>query len=180
MQIETLKTEEYESVKKLADLSVKISEAKDTFAKLQATETDYLELREKKATEEIQKILDDSSDLLDKTYKNYDEINTFCNVVSSYADFLDEVYGKFQGMVENFNKKNELWSKTIKEQTIQLSDLEKKLTKDSEIIKEKEKMIVKQSKELEKERTHIESQQATLETSYNELKKLEEKLWQTK
>jgi len=39
-------------------------------------------------------------------------------------------------------------------------------------------MIAKQSKELEKERTHIESQQATLETSYNELKKLEEKLCQ--
>jgi len=174
--LEIITKEKMDSIKALADMSVKISDAKATLANLENTETEYLTKREKKAQVQIEKILKDSENLLNKTHKNYEEINTFCNVVSSYVDVLDKVYEKFQKMLTDFNKRNEMWDKKIETQTLKFSALEKQLKQDSETIKIREARIDETNENIKKEKELIESRQSALAISYKQEKDLWEKL----
>jgi len=130
MNTETLTKEKMDSMKSLADMSIKISEAQISFDKLKNTETEYLTKRENKAQLQINKILEDSEEVLKKAHSNYEETNVLYTTVVNYAHILDETYEKFKKMLEDFNKRNEMWDKKIELQTHKLSDLEKKLAQE--------------------------------------------------
>lgn len=172
----TIDTQQMNSMKVLAETAMKISEAKGLLFKLQETETEYLDSREKKAMAKIQKLLVDSQDLLDKTKNNHEEIREYAKTVSSFADFLTETYDKFQGMLQNFNERNELWDQNIKRQTEIIADQRRQVESDEKHVREDEIKLKNYKKELEKEKAQIESRQAALIISYETEKNLWNKL----
>lgn len=173
MEIE-LEQKKMESIRELANVSMKISEAKNLLFKLQEEETDYLVSREKKALEKVNKILEDSRDLLDKTHQNYEEIHKFCQTITEYADFLSETYEKLQGLIQIFNKKNEIWEENAKRQNIELSTQRKLIENDAKTVEERKKRMDEERESIKKEREHLESQQVALAGVY----KLEKDLWE--
>jgi hypothetical protein len=170
MNTEILTKEKFESIKNLADLNVAISETKESFQKLEKTETEYLAEREKKAQANIQKLLDESAELLEKTHHNYEEINTFCNVVSSYKDFLDKNYEQFQKMLAQFEERNELWDTRYEGQVKEFSRQEAIIKQDAEQIKKGKKEIEEANRQIEKDRILLEDRRRTLERSIERLK----------
>jgi len=168
-----LEPQKMQMLKEMADTNVRISDAKNLLFKLQEDETVYLEAREKKAMVKINKVFEDSKDLLDKTYKNYEEIHQFCQKVNEYADFLSETHTKFQKILEVFEKKNELWEKNVKNTNEEIAKQRKIIEQDSKAIKIREERIDEENEKIKKEREHLESQQVALSVAF----KVEKDLW---
>lgn len=173
MNEQILEKENMNSIKALSDVNIKISDAKNLLFKLQEEETEYLVKREEKALEKINKVLNESKDLLDKTHQNYEEIHQFCQVVSGYADFLEEAHEKFKRLLELFNKRNEVWDENAKQQYAEIARQKKILEQDAEAIGTREIKITEAKKEIIREREHLASQQSSLLTAF----KVEKDLW---
>jgi len=171
--METVNKEKMESLRLLAETTIKISEAKNTLQELKSKQEEYLTLREDMAQKHIQKILEESKELLENTHSNYTKVNVFCREVMSYADGLSEMQVGVQNLLETFKNKAIQWEKNAELQTIELSHQKKLVEQDKENLKEWEKRIEKDKKNIEKEKALIESRQKALETSY----KLEKDLW---
>jgi hypothetical protein len=173
MEIQQLEKSRMDAVKELADTSMKISESKNILLKLQEKETEYLIAREEKAINKINKVLEESKDLLDKTQGNYEQIHIFCRTVSEYADFLSEAQGKFQKMLELFEERNKLWEENAQLQYAEIARQRKITEQDTKAIETREKKIEEATKSLQKDREYIESQRASLLAAYS----VEQKLW---
>lgn len=158
------------SLKALADTNLKISEVRTTLIKLEETETEYLEGREKKAVEKIQKVLDESKDLIEKTQNNYAEIHKLCTTVSEFAETLTKIYFQFKEMLAEFDTRNEAWDREVEKQVAEFGEIKKLIKLDKQVI-ENDKKAIKQSKEIIKnDQTHIESQRAQIKSAFEVLK----------
>jgi len=167
---EILKKEEFQSLKQLADLNVAISETQESFQKLEMTESEYLAKREEKALVQIEELYKNSAELLEGTHKNYEGVNTFCNIVTSYKDFLDENYRIFQEMLTDFNERNDLWEKRYKEQVHEFSRQEKIIKEDAEKLKKGQEEVEKQKEQIKKDKTLLEDRRRTFQRSIERLK----------
>jgi len=170
MNTETLKIEEMASLKKLADLNLAISEANSKLKDIKDSEIKYLKLREETVEKEIEEIFKSSAELLDKTHHNYEGIHTFCNIVSSYKDFLDENYTQFQEMLAEFEERNKEWRKRYEEQVGELGRQEKIIEKDRQEIESGKKEIEKIKIQLQKDKILLEDRRQTLQRSIERLK----------
>lgn len=169
-----LDKENMDAARTLAKCNMQISEAQNILFKLQETETEYLEGREKKALAKIQQALDDSSELLQQIKQNNAEVHEFCNTVTSYAEFLSEAHAKFQAMLDAFNQRNELWDKNVKLQQKEFADIKRTIKRDQEDVDAQRKDIISKEKRLSEEKMLIESRQKALQDSY----KVEKVLWE--
>lgn len=168
--IETLEKEKFESIKKLADLNVAISETKESFLNLENEEAKYIAKREKKVQGQIDKLFKNSAELLEKTQNNYREVSDFCNIVISYKEFLDENYGKFKKILEDFNERSDLWDKQYEEQVHEFSRQEKLIKEDEERVKRSREDIEKANEQIKRDRILLEDRKQTLERSIERLK----------
>jgi thioester reductase-like protein len=171
--IEKLEKEQFDTLKLLADTNIKISDAKDTLNKLQDSESEYIISREEKVTEAINKLLEESSELLSQVHTNYQKVNDFCTVVSSYYDFLKEIHTKFEKMLDTSKKRDELWEENIRNQNQSIANQRKIIEEDRKRLDSDEENIKNKKKQLEKDIIYLESRQETLSVSYKE----EQKLW---
>lgn len=176
MNEQILEKEKMDSIKALSDVNIKISEARNVLFKLQEEETEYLVKREEKVLGKINKVFEESRDLLYETHKNYEEVHEFCQTISNYSDFVSESYKKLQNLLELFKNKNKLWEENVNKINIELAHQRKLIENDTKAIKERENRMDEESKGLKAQREHIESQQVTLSISYNLEKELFEKI----
>lgn len=168
--------EQMEALKVLADTNLKISEAKNLLFKLQENETVYLQERELKAVEKIQKALNESKKLIEETKYNHEEVSKLLESVTSFTDILENISLSLEKSFSHFDEMSLAWTKKIDSQMKELSDVKKE-------IKEQERIIERDKKELQNKETrlktlqqHIESRQTTLEHSYKIEKNLFDKL----
>lgn len=164
-----------DALKALADANLKISEAKNTLFKLEETETEYLVLREKKAMDKIQTMIDDSADLLEKTHNNYEEVRRFYETITTYSEVLEQFHQQFTGMLIEFNKRSDMWDTKVVEQQEKIAALRKIVETDQKNITSQQEKIEKDKKEIIVDRARLESQQQTLLASRENLKNLWEK-----
>lgn len=174
MEIQELEREKMEVVREISATNLKISEAKNLLFKLQEEETEYLEKREQKALEKVQKVLAESRDLLEVTTGNYDLIHEFCKTLSGYADFLEEAHEKFGKMLEHFDERNAEWDKNAKLQHGEIARQRKIVEGDKKALEEREKRMDEKAESLKAQREHIESQQKSLAAAF----KVEKDLWE--
>ncbi len=158
-------------VKELAATNMKISDAKNILFKLQEDETVYLEIREKKALAQIEKILDESKELLDKTHENYDEIHDLCVSVCSFADFLTEAHGKFQGLLETYKESSDRWDAEFAKRHAELAEIKKNLAVERSIIENEKKGIEKAKQKIKEAEALIESRQQQIRVALQVLEK---------
>lgn len=159
-----------DSIKALADMTIQISEARNTLIELQNTETEYIEEREEKTIEQIQAIFDKSNDLIDKIHNNNEEVKTLYSVVSGYKDFLDEGQGKFTKLLEEFNERSSLWSKFVEEKYEEFGKLEQKTKQDKKQIEADRKDIEIKKEEIRKAQIKIEDDRQIIKRAVERLK----------
>lgn len=166
----TVDTKMMDSLKALAETNIKVSEARETLSKLQEEETDYLVKRERKALGRIQKVHDESAELVKQTTENYQEVHEICNSVSQLAGFLVEAYASFTCLRETFDEKAEAWELNAKDQEHALINL-KTLAQADRVKIENEKKSVERAKELiEQDRRKLADERGTLERAIARLK----------
>lgn len=163
--MEIVNHEQMESLKALADTNLKISEAKTLLRDLQESETEYLNEREKKALERIQKVLDESTKLVAKTRNNHEEIHKFCTEVSSYAGFLKEIHVKFQAMLADFKERDVQWNLQCTRQHEELALIRKGIEHDQKDIETGRDEIKQGNEKAEQEKALIESRQEQIKSA---------------
>lgn len=158
-----------DSLKKLADLNIAISEANSKLDDIKGGETQYLKLREGKALKQIEELYKNSAELLDKTHKNYEGIHTFCNILTTYKGFLDENYQSFQEMLTEFEEREKLWDKQYEEKVAEFGKQEKIIKKDKEDIEKDKKDIEKANEQIRRDKVLLEDRRQTLQRSIERL-----------
>lgn len=160
-----------DSIKALADTNIKISEAKNVLFKLQETETEYLVAREEKAIQRIQKGVEDSRNLLEEVKNNHNAVQEFYRTVCGVSDFLEKAQTDFFSLLENFNRKSELWEKEYQKQCDEVAQV--KRNNEVEKVKIHNDTISNQKtlKKITEEKSKIESRQAQIKSALEVLNK---------
>lgn len=162
--------EHMEALKALSDTNMKIGEARATLIKLEEQETSYLEEREKKVLARIQKVLDDSKELLAEAQANYTQIRELRNTVSSVTDFLSKAYEAFMGMLKDFREKNDLWDNKVSEIEEGFAKIRQEINNDKVRIKNDREALERWEKSLDLQRKKIDSDRGELDRAINRLK----------
>lgn len=153
----------------LADINMQIGAARGILTTLQEQETEYLVSREKKAVDRITKVLQESSDLVEETNKNYDQIIEIVETVKSGAGFLAKVYASFKEYVSIFEKAKTAWERDIENQETTISEVKKALRVERvKLDNEKKSLDDTRAKLIEDERK-INDDRATLERAIKRL-----------
>ena len=159
-----------DSVKELADTNIKISEAKNILFKLQGDEKSYLDSREVKALEVVQKVLNDSAELLKEAKGNYLEIHELCTTANQFVQFLLEGYAQFQNIVKDFNEHSELWEQKIRKREGDLAEVRRGLEVDKTVMANDRKSLETAKKQFLNDKKKLESDQGTLQRAIKRLK----------
>lgn len=169
-----------DAMKVLGETNLKISEAKNILTKLQSTEAEYIQKREAKALEQIQKNLKDSKDIIDKTNSNYLKVKELNESVCSIVDYLDGVLSALNKTIETFDTVSSKFYDDVKSQKLEIENIEKALKLDVFQIQSEKKNIDRREKVLTDMKKHIESREESLKKSYKINQNLWEKITQLK
>lgn len=169
--IETEITKEHmDSLKALADTNVKIGIARSNLQKLEEEETAYLEARENKALGRIQKMFDDSKELLDGIRSNYVQVKELLNTASSFSDFLTKAYESLSALIKDFNQRGELWEAKVKEKEEEFALIKQDIKNDKVRIANDRQALDAKETLLRVEARKIQDERATLERAITRLK----------
>lgn len=170
MSEQTISKEEMQSLKALSEVNLKVSEALTTLDDIKKQETKYFEKREVEAQEKIREVLLKSKELLDECNKNYLQIQEFSTEVSQFAGKLTTLHEWLQGLIKDFDEKNELWRKEIENQLNDIEEYKKQIKKDRQIL-ENDKSNLEQVKiKLNRDQKKLESDRGTIERTVERLK----------
>lgn len=165
----TISQQEMQSLKALSDLNIKISEAKNLLFKLQEEETEYLSIREKKAMDRIQKVVDDSKEMVKQADENHGEIKLLFNEVSGFADKLLKTQDIFHGLLSEFEESNVEWERDIGKQQDDLAEIHKMLNVEKVKIENDKQSLVIASKKLADDQRKLDSDRGTLQRNIERL-----------
>ncbi len=161
-----------EALAKLAETNMKVSEAKNALFLLQENETKYLTSREKKALERIQKVFDDSSELIKQTTENYKGIDEILRTAREASSFLIEAQEKFAVILTDFEARDATWREIAAKREEEIANLLKRAKLDATIIANEKKNIEKENASIEIQKQKIADQWGEID---RELKRLKEK-----
>lgn len=170
MEQHILDKKQMDTMKMLADTNLKISEARGKIFQLEKDEESYLQSREKKALERIQKLFDDSSDLLKSAQGNYDSIQALCKQVMEFCDFLIDAQQKFQSLVDIFMERNKLWEEKMRKMSLEFEETKKLIDSDKRNIEERSQRLDDREKEVNSKIIWIRDREDTLTRSIAALK----------
>lgn len=165
-----LSKEAMDSVNLLAQTNVKIGIAKGALIKLEQEETAYLEEREKKAVGRIQKLFDDSKELLEGIKSNYQEVKQLLRDASSLSDFLVKAYEQFKALVNEFNERDAAWQAQVAQKEEEFGKIRQQIDNDKVRIKNDRDGIQKAKASLVVERRKIDDDRQTLARAITRLK----------
>jgi hypothetical protein len=166
----TVDKQTMDSLKALADVNIKVSEARSLLSTLQAEETEYLEAREKRALGRIQKVHDESAMLIKQTGDNYEDVHTLCVSVTELAGFITEAYGKFASLKETFDDRAVAWEAHIKEKESEVAALLKLAEADRVKLANETKAVARTKVLIAQDKRKLDDERATLERAIKRLK----------
>lgn len=152
-----------DAVKALADTNMKISESKTILYKIQETETEYLVEREKKAVSRVQKVLEESKDLILKSKENYEHLKVLSDSMSELSLFLSKSYEQFLGTVKTFKESNDAWDWEINRQQEEMNVIRNDLAAQRSIIENDKKSIKRKEQIILEENIKIADRRGVLE-----------------
>jgi len=102
-EIETTK-KHMEALQALSGVNIKISEARETLAKLEKDKDAFLEARALDEVARLTQVLADSKQLIDSIDANYGEITELATIVKETAASLVSIHDGFAAYVRSFEK----------------------------------------------------------------------------
>lgn len=163
-------TEQMESIKALSDVNIKISEAQNLLFKLHEEETTYLVVREKKAMERIQKVVDDSQEMLKEANKNHGQIKELGIGASEFLGKILRVQDNFHGFIVELDERNVEWEKHIGKQQDDIAEVRKHLKVENNQIENDKKTLIQAQKQLLDDQKKLDSGRGTLTRAIERLK----------
>lgn len=163
-------TEQMGALKALTDTNLKISAARITLDKLEETETVYLIGREEKAMERIQKIHDDSAELLKQIQSNYADVHSLLASVSACAEYLDTAYRQFTGLLSAFDERNSAWEAKCTEWETEKEKIGNQIKTDQAKIENEKVASIVRKKNLDEMKLKIDSDRGEIERAITRLK----------
>lgn len=158
------------SIKALADTNIEISKAKNLLFKLQESETDYLVIREKKAMDRIQKVVDDSKELVKEATNNHSDINNLLIEATALVTGLDKVSETYTNLLIEFDERNVEWERHIGKQQDNLEEIRKGLKAERVQIDNDKKSIEQTKISLANAQRKIDSDRGTIQRSIERLR----------
>ena len=162
--------EQMDSLKALSEINLKISEAKNTLFALQEDETEYLVARERKAMDRIQKVVDESTELVKEADQNHTQIKQLFVEVSAFAEKLIKTQQDFRGLITEFEQRNVEWEKDIGRQQDEIEEIRKKQKIEKVQIENDLQNISQARKKLTEDQKKLDSERGTLERAIKRLK----------
>jgi len=169
--IETLEKTKFDTLKDIADLNVKVSEARNTLLEIEKEKESFIAKREKQTVVKITKVVKESEEMLSKATNNYEQVNTLVRVVTGYTESIREAHEDLKVLVKDYSEKNTLWEKNYENQVHSLSHLEKRINDDKKALKKEFSELAKQKELLGKQRIKLEDEKETIKRSIKRLKK---------
>lgn len=164
-QITQVTNEQMIALKALADTNMKVSEVKATLIKIEETKQEYFKIREEETIKRINKIISESSKILKEAQLNYYETTQFHHTTASYADALATAHSILLQNVSDFDKRQVLWEKSMKEQEDILNEIKKGIVIENVRILNDKKGIERAQKKIEQDKVLIESRQAQIKSA---------------
>jgi len=163
--IEILEKTKFDAVKEIADMTIQISGAKLALEEIKNAKNEFISEREKETVEKIQKIINDSKEILEQANKNYAEVHNLLNILTSYKECLDELNEKFAEMIGDFNKKDKEWKENTEKQYKEIEELQRQTKEDAEKVKREKDDIKKAHLQIKKDYQRIASRQAQIKSA---------------
>lgn len=162
--------EKMESLKVLAETNMAISEARNALFKLQELETEYLITREKKALDRIQKVLDESNEVINQIKINYLEVHELLGNARDMASFMIEAHNNFKKLLTDFKERDDLWHEQCDKKRDEFENLRKALKIDSVMIANSKKSMEKEKIRISEDRTRVDNDREELKRAIIRLK----------
>ncbi len=157
-------------LKALADVNLKVSEARNLLTKLQEEETEYLVSREKKALERVTNVLQQSHSLVEETNKNYETIEQFSKDVGEGAGLLQKAVEAFKGLTQSKDEHYKLWEGDIKNQEETIVSLRNGLKVDLSTVESARKQLEGDKVKLAQDRKTLDDDRAEVNRAIKRLK----------
>lgn len=159
-----------DSMKILAETNMKISEARNTLTSLQQDETKYLTIREEKALDRIKALFDKSSDIIEKTRSNYQEVRQILSWAGELVTFIVEASTNFKKLMDDFAERNALWNEQVGKQEEKFQALERQMKIDTVRLENDKKALESEKKEIANAKLKIESDREEIKRTIIRLK----------
>jgi len=169
MEMELEKTK-MESIKAIADANLKVSEARNLLFKLQEQETEYLVVREKKAMDRIQLVMDTSKEMVKEADQNHLKIKNLGVEISEFVNNLLEIQKNFQDLLTEFEERNVEWERDIGKQQDDLVEIRNQQKVTLVQIENDQQNIALARKRLEDDQRKLDSDRGVVERTIKRLK----------
>lgn len=170
MEIHEIEKQKMDALSLLSTINMKASEARIALSQIQEEETLYLVEREKKAFARIQKVVEESSSILEQAYKNYEDVNEIVKVATEFTKVIQDAREQLGEMHTLFEERNTEYDKNIKKQEEKLLELKKILEIDRTELQNSKKTLEMEKEKIKQERKKIQDERGTLERAINRLK----------
>lgn len=167
----TVDKQTMESLAALANMNLKISEARNTLSKLESLEEAYLTKREQKALARVAKALEESKGLQAETRKNHEEIKNLSDTITSSAGFLATVYKDFEVLMAKLDARNKAWEAGVKKQEAEIDFMKRDINTERVRIANTKESLERQKVLLSEEKIRINDQRGVLERMVERISK---------
>lgn len=164
-----LPQEQFDAVKELSEISVKIAEGRAVLSDIESATDTYLEEREQEAVKRIEQVLENSSKLLAEIGHNQDELVKYRRELDGYCAELRYFHERITRIRTDFEAyfatENEKLDAKLKE----IDQLRIDNKKESSRLSVERKSLEGERRKLDKELRVVADRQAMLERGFKEL-----------
>jgi len=112
--IVNVNSEQMKTLEALAKATMDASEAKNRLHELESKETEYLAEREGRAVAIVEKVLEDSEEVLNNTMKNYEAVTVIAATTGDLSSRVTDILGRVKIVLSHFDEKSRLWEAKAK------------------------------------------------------------------
>lgn len=176
MEITELDNQKMKVMEELASTQMLISGMKAEMMSLDSKKEEFFVYRENEVLARIHKLLNNSRTLLDEVKTNYEEVHNFYLLLKEFSDFLTGTNTGLTRLMDDFIQKSTEHNAILNKREMEIEELRKDLEYDQAGLKRDKNFIEKEKKKIAEAKRHIESQQASLKTSYEQSKRVWDKI----
>lgn len=164
-KIINLDKERMKSLEDLTRIGMQVSERHIELEAVKGLEADYLVEREGRAIAAVDRVLNESEEILATTAKNYGAVQTLAEDTRVFSDRLMDLFAGVKSVLERFNTKAELWEKNV-------ADREARLAEQKTVVKMQEQAIANSRKSLDARTAEVLAAEEKLKADQAEITKM--------
>jgi len=155
MEIIEVEKKKMEALQSLAEIGMKISEARDNLSKIDQEKDLYFQSREAEIIEKIADLLAQSQSILVDAGTNFDQINSFAQSVSAFSDAVISFHDRLIKIQELFAEKADTFNKVIEIESGKIKQLKTEIALDRIRLQSDDQQLISREKKLVERETKV-------------------------